>query len=63
MKLDEVSAKVADGLPDEDAEDLASDRWAGSVPLRLTQLPPVPDPKLKPGIEMPDFVKAFRYGA
>lgn len=63
MKLDEVSAKVSDGLPDEDAEDLETDRWAGSVPLRLVQLPPVPDPKLKPGIEPPGFVKTFRYGS
>lgn len=61
LRLDEVSAKVSDGLPDEDAEDYASDRWAGSVPLRLVQLPPVPDPKLRDGIEIPDFVKNFRY--
>lgn len=61
MKLDEVSAKVSDGLPDEDAEDYASDRWAGTVPLRSVQLAPVPDPNLRDGIAMPDFVKAFRY--
>ena len=61
MRLDEVSAKVSDGLPDEEPEDCASDRWAGSVGLRLTQLPPVPDPKLRDGVEMPSFVKNFRY--
>ncbi len=62
MKLDEVSAKVSDGLPGEEAEDYASDRWAGSVPMRLVQLPPVADPNLKEGIAVPDFVKNFRYG-
>ncbi len=62
MRLEEVSAKVADDLPQEEPEDYASDRWAGSVDLRLVQLPPVPDPKLKDGIEMPDFVRTFRYG-
>lgn len=62
LKLDEVSAKVSDGLPDEEPDDYASDRWAGSVPLRPTQLPPVPDPKLREGIAMPDFVRNFRYG-
>lgn len=62
MKLDEVSAKVSDGLPQEDAEDYASDRWAGSVPLRMVQLPPVADPGLREGIPMPDFVRDFRYG-
>jgi nitroimidazol reductase NimA-like FMN-containing flavoprotein (pyridoxamine 5'-phosphate oxidase superfamily) len=61
MKLDEVSAKVSDGLPDEDAEDLASNLWAGSVGLRLVQQDPVPDPKLREGIEIPAFVKNFVY--
>ena len=61
MKLDEVSAKVSDGLPDEEPDDLASNLWAGSIGLRLVQLSPVPDPKLRDGIEMPAFVKNFRY--
>lgn len=61
MKLDEVSAKVSDGLPDEDAEDLASNLWAGSIGLRLVQLDPVPDPKLREGIDIPAFVKNFTY--
>lgn len=61
MKLDEVSAKVSNGLPDEEPEDHASDRWAGSIALRLMQLPPIPDPKLREGIDVPHFVKNFRY--
>lgn len=59
MKLDEVSAKVASGLPEEDAADLALDLWAGHVPVRMVTDAPVPDPKLRPGIAMPDFVRAF----
>jgi nitroimidazol reductase NimA-like FMN-containing flavoprotein (pyridoxamine 5'-phosphate oxidase superfamily) len=61
MKLDEVSAKVSDGLPDEEPDDLASNLWAGSIGLQLVQLPPVPDPKLRDGIDVPAFVKNFRY--
>jgi nitroimidazol reductase NimA-like FMN-containing flavoprotein (pyridoxamine 5'-phosphate oxidase superfamily) len=61
LKLDEVAAKVSDGLPDEEAEDYASDRWAGSVPLRLVQLTPIPDPKLRDGIPIPDYVLQFDY--
>lgn len=61
MKLDEVSAKVSDGLPEEDAEDLETRLWAGSVGLRLVQQPPVPDPKLHQGIDIPAFVRDFRY--
>lgn len=61
LKLDEVAAKISDSLPEEDADDLSSDRWAGSVPLRLVQLEPVPDPKLRGDIAMPDFVKNLDY--
>lgn len=63
LRLDEVAAKVSAGLPDEDADDYKSDCWAGSIPLRLMQLPPVPDPKLRSGIAEPDFVKTFNYAA
>jgi nitroimidazol reductase NimA-like FMN-containing flavoprotein (pyridoxamine 5'-phosphate oxidase superfamily) len=61
LKLDEVAAKISAGLPDEEESDYASNLWAGSVPLRLTQLPPIPDPKLREGIAIPDFVKNFDY--
>ena len=61
MKLDEVSAKVADDLPEEEAEDYAGDRWAGHIPFERVLGEPVPDPKLRPGIEMPAFVRDFRY--
>src|ERR1700761_2044287 len=53
LRLDEVAAKISDGLPEEEAEDLSSDRWAGSVPLRLVQLAPLPDPKLRTRLAMP----------
>jgi uncharacterized protein len=61
LRLDEVAAKISDALPDEEADDLASDRWAGSVPLRLVQLAPIPDPKLRADIPMPGFVKNLDY--
>ena len=62
LKLDEVSAKVNDGMSEEDPEDYASGRWAGWVPLRLVQLAPVADPKLPSGIAIPDFIESFKYG-
>lgn len=61
LRLDEVSAKVAAGLPEEEAEDLTRDTWAGHVPLRIVQDTPVPDPKLRPGIDVPGYVRDFRY--
>ncbi len=61
LRLDEVSAKVSDGLPDEEQADYETDLWAGRVPLGLSQLQPIPDPRLRDGIEAPDFVRSFRY--
>lgn len=63
LKLDEVAAKVNDQLSGDEKDDLCSDRWAGMVSLRLAQGAPVPDPRLAPGIAMPEFARLFRYGA
>lgn len=63
LKLDEVSAKVNGALPGDEAQDLASDRWAGMVALELTQGPLVADPRLDSGINVPEFVENFRYTA
>ena len=43
LPLDEASAKVRSGPPEDDAEDLALDVWAGVVPLALTPGPPEQD--------------------
>lgn len=59
LRLDEASAKVHDGPPVDEEEDYASDRWAGVIPVKMVTLPVVPDPKLREGIPMPDFVKNF----
>lgn len=61
VKLDEVSCKVRTGPPIDEDDDYALDVWAGVVPLRLVQSAAEPDPKLNPAIEMPDFIKNFRY--
>jgi len=55
LSLDEVSAKVRDGDPIDEPEDLAGPHWAGTVPIRsvfdeprpaadLVGAPPVPAP-------------------
>ena len=43
LDLVEVSAKVRNGPPIDDEEDLGWDCWAGVLPLRLSSGPPVPD--------------------
>jgi nitroimidazol reductase NimA-like FMN-containing flavoprotein (pyridoxamine 5'-phosphate oxidase superfamily) len=60
VPIEEASAKVRTGPPVDDESDYELPVWAGVVPLRLTSNIPVPDPQLKPGIEVPGY--AARYG-
>jgi uncharacterized protein len=57
LPLDEASAKVRTGPPVDGDDDLALDVWAGVVPMRLVRDEPVPDPDLRPGIELPAYLR------
>ncbi len=60
LPLDEASAKVRVGPPDDgDTPDAELDIWAGVIPLVMRALPPVPDPSLRPGIPVPDYAQGF----
>jgi hypothetical protein len=52
LPLDEASAKVRQGGPLDDEEDLALDCWAGFIPLRLRVEEPVAAPDLRAGIPL-----------
>ncbi len=56
----EASAKVRSGPPMDDEEDYSWPVWAGVLPLALAPQPPVPDPRLAPGIAPPRYALAFR---
>jgi nitroimidazol reductase NimA-like FMN-containing flavoprotein (pyridoxamine 5'-phosphate oxidase superfamily) len=61
MPLDEASAKIRDGGPEDgDTPDAALDVWAGHVPLVMTALDPVPDPSLRQGIPVPPALRPYR---
>jgi uncharacterized protein len=60
IPLDEASAKVSEGFPEEPDSDLALDVWAGILPLRLTPGEPVGDPLLRPETTVPDYVIGWR---
>ncbi|MBT5413882.1 MAG: pyridoxamine 5'-phosphate oxidase family protein [Rhodospirillaceae bacterium] len=60
LPIEEAVAKVRTGPPVDDEEDYDLDVWAGVLPIRQSFGPPEPDPRLKPGIEAPDFLKNFR---
>jgi nitroimidazol reductase NimA-like FMN-containing flavoprotein (pyridoxamine 5'-phosphate oxidase superfamily) len=60
--LDEASAKLRTGPPKDDDEDYALRVWAGELPLRLTPLAPVADPRLPDGIPLPEHVSGWPRG-
>ncbi|MFR9797346.1 pyridoxamine 5'-phosphate oxidase family protein [Streptomyces sp. MS06] len=58
LDLDEVSAKARTGGVNDDPEDLTLPHWAGVVPLRKGYDTPVPDARLSPGTQPPDYLAA-----
>ena len=61
LPLDEASAKVRDGGPEDgDTPDADLDVWAGHVPLVVQALAPVPDPTLRAGIPVPPGLAPYR---
>jgi len=60
LTLDEVSAKVRDGGPGDEGEDLTEPVWAGVVPSRLVFGEPEPDVDLADGISLPDYLQPYR---
>lgn len=59
LDLDEVSAKLRTGGPNDDAEDLDLPFWSGVVPVAPAYGAPVPAADLAPGIAVPDYLAAL----
>ncbi|HET8727145.1 MAG TPA: pyridoxamine 5'-phosphate oxidase family protein [Alphaproteobacteria bacterium] len=57
MDLDKVSAKIRTGPPVDDEEDYALPCWAGVLPLSTAAGVPEPDPRLRPDIGLPDYLR------
>lgn len=62
MEIEQASAKTRTGPPVDDDEDYALPVWAGVLPVRHVHGAPVPDPKLAPGIELPENLTAYLPG-
>jgi len=60
LSLDEVSAKIRSGGPNDDEADLDLDIWAGVVPFFTVVGEPTPAEDLRPGIDIPDYLRSFR---
>ena len=59
MSIEEAVAKERSGPPGDDEEDYDLDIWAGEVPLRVIAGDPVPDPRLKSGIDQPAYLDDY----
>ncbi|HEX4436834.1 MAG TPA: pyridoxamine 5'-phosphate oxidase family protein [Solirubrobacteraceae bacterium] len=60
--VDEASAKIRTGPPEDDEEDYALDVWAGVIPLSLSAGVPVADERLAAGTPVPAHVSGYRRG-
>jgi len=60
IPIDEASAKIRTGPPQDDDDDLGLPVWAGILPLRLATGEPESDPALTDGIETPTYVTDYR---
>lgn len=60
LPLEEASAKVRTGPPLDDEEDYELPIWAGVIPLSLVAGAPVPDPRAKTEIELPDYAALYK---
>jgi len=57
FKIEEASAKIRTGGPNDDEEDYALPIWAGVVPLQTQRLEPIADPKMIPALPLPNYLK------
>jgi uncharacterized protein len=60
LDLVEVSAKVRDGGPVDEEEDMTLPHWAGVVPLTLTAGTPVAAVDLDPAVPLPPYLTPYR---
>jgi nitroimidazol reductase NimA-like FMN-containing flavoprotein (pyridoxamine 5'-phosphate oxidase superfamily) len=56
IPINEASAKISSGPPQDDEEDYELDVWAGVVPLRVSAGSPIPDPRLG-DMDIPEHVR------
>lgn len=60
LPIEEASAKIRTGDPKDDEEDYNMEIWAGVLPLSTVPGTPLPDDRLKTGVEVPGHVVNFR---
>jgi len=59
IEIESASAKISNSPPEDKKEDYNLDYWSGIIPVKTVCEYPVPDRKLKEGIEIPAHVLDF----
>ena len=59
VAIEECSAKVSSGHPEDPAVELELPVWAGTVPLRRVAADPDPSPDLREGIAVPEYLRTW----
>jgi hypothetical protein len=62
LPIQEASAKVRSGPPNDDEADYALPIWAGVLPLQMVAQAPIDDPRLSPGLTVPDSIRHYQRG-
>jgi len=60
LKIIEASAKIREGGPVDEKEDMDLNTWAGVLPLEIKSNEPVKDKLLIKDIPLPDYIKNFK---
>jgi hypothetical protein len=59
VKIEEATAKIRTGGPEDNEEDYALPVWAGELPMRIVAGEFVPDKRLRNGVELPEYLLKF----
>ena len=60
ISIDQASAKISSDMPEDDEADMDVEVWAGVIPVSLVAGTPIPDPQLRPGIALPDYIASYQ---
>ena len=60
LQINEASAKVRSGGVKDDPADKDAGVWAGLLPFKIIAGEPIPDPALKEGIPVPEYIKDYK---
>jgi len=61
IPLDTFTVKISEGPPDDPEKDLPSAVWAGVIPLSVKAGKPQPAPDLVKPVELPSYLKKYRF--